>query len=124
MKSLQFLMQKQLQQGGIAVPCGRHSFMEVVEVATGRVWMSVEPATQQDYGLLLKKLDKAFRGVGLGDASMDATLFRHSPNCEGEPVHERNIAGRQFMHVAIPGEPFVHSDGMIQIEVNKFHVVG
>jgi hypothetical protein len=57
-------MQKQLQQGGIAVPYGRHSFMEVVEVATGRVWMSVEPATQQDYDLLLKKLDKAFRGVG------------------------------------------------------------
>ena len=28
------------------------------------------------------------------------------------------------MHVAIPGEPFVHSDGMIQIEVNKSHVVG
>ena len=80
MKSLQSLMQKQLQQGGIAVPCGRHSFMEVVEVATGRVWMSVEPATQQDYDLLLKKLDKAFRGVGLGDASMDAALFRYSPN--------------------------------------------
>jgi len=122
--SLQSLMQKQLQQGGIAVPYGRHSFMEVVEVATGRVWMSVEPATQQDYDLLLKKLDEAFRGVGVGDASMDATLFRHSPNAEGEPVYQRNIAGRQFMYVAIPGEPFVHSDGMIQIEVNKSHVVG
>lgn len=124
MTSLQSLMQKQLQQGGIAVPYGRHSFMEVVEVATGRVWMSVEPATQQDYDLLLKKLDEAFRGVGVGDASMDATLFRHSPNAEGEPVYQRNIAGRQFMYVAIPGEPFVHSDGMIQIEVNKSHVVG
>ena len=124
MTSLQSLMQKQLQKGGIAVPCGRHSFMEIVEVATGRVWMSVEPATQQDYDLLLKKLDEAFRGVGVGDASMDATLFRHSPNAEGEPVYQRNIAGRQFMYVAIPGEPFVHSDGMIQIEVNKSHVVG
>ena len=70
MKSLQSLMQKQLQQGGIAVTYGRHSFMEVVEVATGRVWMSVEPATQQDYDLLLAEMDDAFRGVGVGDASM------------------------------------------------------
>ena len=124
MTSLKNLMQVQLAEGGIAVPYGRNSYMEVVEVATERVWMSVEPATQQDYDLLLKKMDCAFRGVGVGDASMDAALFKHSPNGEGEPVHELNIAGRQFMHVAVPGEPFVHSDGMIQIEVNKSHVVG
>ena len=52
MTSLKNLMQVQLAEGGIAVPYGRNSYMEVVEVATGRVWMSVEPATQQDYDLL------------------------------------------------------------------------
>ena len=70
MTSLKNLMQVQLAEGGIAVPYGRNSYMEVVEVATGRVWMSVEPATQQDYDLLLKEMDGAFRGVGVGDASM------------------------------------------------------
>ena len=115
MTSLKNLMQEQLSEGGIAVTYGRNSHMEVVEVATGRVWMSAEPATQQDYDLLLKELDDSLGGVGVGDASMDAALFRHSPNGEGEPVQERNIAGRQFIHVAIPGKPIVHPGGMMQI---------
>ena len=124
MTSLKNLMQEQLAEGGIAVPYGRHSYMEVVEVATGRVWMSVEPANQQDYDLLLKELDDSLRGVGVGDASMDAALFRHSPNGEREPVQERSIAGRQFIHVAIPDKPVVHPGGMMQIRVSKAHMVG
>ena len=124
MTSLKNLMQEQLSEGGIAVPYGRNSYMEVVEVATGRVWMGVEPANQQDYDLLLKELDDSLRGVGVGDASMDAALFRHSPNGLGEPVQERSIAGRQFIHVAIPGKPVIHPGGMMQIRVNKSHVVG
>ena len=124
MTSLKNLMQEQLSEGGIAVPYGRNSHMEVVEVATGRVWMGVEPAKQQDYDLLLKELDNSLRGVGVGDASMDAAVFRHSPNGEGEPVQERRIAGRQFIHVAIPGKPIVHPGGLMQIRVNKSHVVG
>ena len=124
MTSLKNLMQEQLSEGGIAVPYGRNSHMEVVEVATGRVWMGVEPAKQQDYDLLLKELDDSLRGVGVGDASMDAAVFRHSPNGEGEPVQERSIAGRQFIHVAIPGKPIVHPGGLMQIRVNKSHVVG
>jgi hypothetical protein len=124
MKSLKTLMQEQLPEGGIAVPYGRNSHMEVVEVATGRVWMSLDPAIRQDYDLLLEELDDSLRGVGVGDASMDAALFRYSPDGEGEPVREREIGGRQFINVAIPGEPTVHSDGMMQIMVNKSHVVG
>ena len=124
MTSLKNLMQEQLAEGGIAVPYGRNSYMEVVEVATGRVWMSVEPANQQDYDLLLKELDDSLRGVGVGDASMDAALFRHSPNGEREPVQERSIAGRQFIHVAIPDKPVVHPGGMMQIRVSKAHMVG
>jgi len=117
-------MQEQLPEGGIAVPYGRNSHMEVVEVATGRVWMSLDPASQQDYDQLLEELDDSWRGVGVGDASMDAALFRHSPDGEGEPVRERDIGGRRFINVAIPGEPRVHTGGMMQIMVNKSHVVG
>ena len=124
MKSLKTLMQEQLPEGGIAVPYGRNSHMEVVEVATGRVWMSLDPASQQEYDQLLEEMDDSLRGVGVGDASMDAALFRHSPDGEGEPVREREICGRRFSNVAIPGEPTVHPGGMMQIMVNKSHVVG
>ena len=124
MKSLQALMQEQLPQGGVAVPPGRNMHMEVVEVANGRVWMSADPATQQDYEALLEVLGDSLRGIGIGVASMDAALFRYSPDGEGDPVRERDIGGRRFINVAIPGKPTVHPGGMMQIMVNKAHVLG
>ena len=124
MKTLQELMQEQLPEGGVAVPYGRNRHMEVAEVASGRVWMSVDPATPKDYDILLETLDKSLRGVGIGAAAMDAALFQYSPDVEGEPVRERDIGGRRFINVAVPGEPTVHPGGMIKILVNKAHVVG
>ena len=124
MKSLQELMQEQLPEGGIAVPYGRNLHMEVAEVATGRVWMSLDPATPQDYRLLLETLDDSLRGIGVGSAAMDAALFRYSPDGEGEPVRERDIGGKRFINVAIPGEPAAHPGGMMEIVVNKAHVLG
>ena len=124
MKSLQELMREELPEGGVAVPYGRNLHMEVVEVATGRVWMSVDPATPQDYDILLESLDESLRGVGIGAAAMDAALFRYSPDGEGEPVRERDVGGRRFINVAVPGEPTVHPGGMMKILVNKAHVVG
>ena len=124
MKSLRELMQEQLPEGGVAVPYGRNLHMEVVEVASGRVWMSVDPATPQDYDILLETLDDSLRGVGIGAAAMDAALFRYSPGGEGEPVRGRAIGGRQFINVAVPGEPTLQPDGMMKILVDKAHVVG
>jgi hypothetical protein len=124
MKSLQTLMHEQLPEGGVAIPGGRDLHMELIEVATGRVWMSVEPATRQDYDTLLAGLDESLRGVGIGAAAMDAALFRCSPNGEGEPVRERVIGGRRFIHVAIPGDRTTLPGGMVQIMVDKAHVLG
>lgn len=124
MESLETLMQANLPEGGVATPYGRNSHMEIAEVATGRVWMSVDPATQQDFDELKKTLDDSLRGLGVGVASMDAALFRYSPDGEGEPVRERVIGGRRFINVAIPGEPVIHAGGMMQIMVNKAHVLG
>ena len=70
MKSLQSLMQEQLPEGGVAIPGGRDPHMELIEVATGRVWMSVEAATQQDYDELLQGLDASLHGIGIGAAAM------------------------------------------------------
>jgi hypothetical protein len=124
MKTLQELMKAQLPEGGVAVPYGRNLHMEVVEVATGRVWMSTDPVTPQDYDILLETLDESLRGVGVGVAAMDAALFRCSPGGESEPVRERDIGGRRYINVAVPGEPAVHPGGMMECKVNKAHVVG
>jgi hypothetical protein len=117
-------MQEHLPEGGVAVPYGRNLHMEVVEVATGRVWMSVDPVAPRDYDLFMESLDDSLRGIGIGLAAMDAALFRHSPDGEGEAVREREISGRRFINVAIPGEPTVLPGGLMQIMVNKAHVLG
>jgi hypothetical protein len=124
MKSLQTLMQEQLQDGGVVIPGGRDPHMEVIEVTTGQVWMSVEPASQQEYDALLEELDESLRGVGIGAAAMDAALFHYSPNGEGESVRERTIGGRRFINVAIPGDRTSLPGGMLQMVVNKAHVPG
>ena len=124
MKSLQALMQEKLAEGGVMVGGGRDPHIEVIEVATGRVWMSVEPVTQQDYDALLEGLGESLRPIGIGSAAMDAALFQYSPNCEGEPVCERTIGGHRFINVAIPGDRASLPGGMMQIMVNKAHVLG
>jgi hypothetical protein len=124
MKSLQTLMQEQLKEGGVAIPGGRDPHMEVIEVAKGRVWMSLEPATLQDYDALLEGLDESLHGLGIAAAAMDTALFQYSPNGEGEPVRERTVGGRRFINVAIPGERSKMHGGMTKIMVNKAHVLG
>ncbi len=124
MRSLQSLMQEQLPEGGVAVVGARDPHIEVIEIANGRVWMSLEPASQQDYAELLEELDESVHGVGIGVASMDAALFQYSPNGEGEPVRERMIGGRRFINVAIPVEQTPLPGGMVEIMVNKAHVLG
>jgi hypothetical protein len=122
METLDSIMKNQLPAGGVIIPSGRNMHMEVIETQTGLVWMSVEPGTQQDFDSL--ELDDSLRGVGLGAAVMDAALFQHSPSAEGEPVRERMIGGHRFINVAIPGQATPLSGGMIELMVNKAHVVG
>ena len=62
LKTLQGMMQAELPEGGVAIPDGRNTHVEVVDVATGQVWMSVEPATKQDYDSLRAGLDDSLRG--------------------------------------------------------------
>tara|TARA_R110002124_G_scaffold130376_3_gene292276 strand:+ start:3246 stop:3689 length:444 start_codon:yes stop_codon:yes gene_type:complete len=40
------LMREQLPEGGYVVPGGRALFMEVIDTATGEVWMSAAPVQQ------------------------------------------------------------------------------
>ena len=122
METLDNLMKSQLSPGGVVIPGGREQHMEVIETQTGLVWMSVEVVTQQDFDNL--ELGDSLRGVGIAAAGMDAALFLHSPNAEGESVRERMIGGHRFINVAIPGEATPLPGGMIELMVNKAHVVG
>jgi hypothetical protein len=80
--------------------------------------MSVEVVTQQDFDKL--ELGDNFRRVGIAAARMDAALFSHSPNGEGEPVRERMISGHRFINVAAPGESRPLPGGMIELMVWRF----
>jgi hypothetical protein len=122
METLESLMQKQLPPGGVVIPGGRDMHMEVIDTQTGLVWMSVEVVTKQDFDNL--ELDDTFRPVGIAAARMDAALFRHSPDGEGEPVRERVISGHHFINVAAPGAAKPLPGGMIELMVNKAHVIG
>ena len=124
METLDSLMQAQLNLGGVAIPGARDMHMEVIDTE-GLVWMSVEVVTQNEFDNL--NLDVSLRpvgGLGVGVAAMDAALFKHSPSAEGKPMRERIIDGHRFINVAIPGQPTPLSDGMLEIMVNKAHVLG
>lgn len=124
METLDSLMRAQLPPGGVAIPGARDMHIEVIDT-DGLVWMSVEVATQRDFDNLT--LDDTLRpvgGLGVGVAAMDAALFKHSPGVTDKPVRERIIDGHRFINVAIPGQPTPLSGGMLEIMVNKGHVLG
>ena len=124
MSALADLMRAQLPAGGILVPGGSEPHMEVIEAATGQVWMSLEPATRQDYEALLPQLDESLQPIGIGAAAMDAALFQHSPGGPDKPVRERTIGGHRFINVAIPGQRSSLPGGMMEMMVEKAHVIG
>lgn len=122
MTTLASLMQEQLPSGGVAVPGGREFHMEVIDIQTGLVWMSLEVATREDFENLA--LGDTLKPVGLGAAAMDMALFKYSPDAQGQPMRQREIDGYRFINVAKPGESVKLPGGMIEILVNKAHVLG
>ena len=124
MQRLDYLMQQQLPEGGIAVPdtCDLH--MEVIDITSGLVWMSYEAVTEADY--LGLELGDSLRGVGIAHAAMDTSQFQYSPGAPEEPVRERMIGGHRFINVAqtkLLKAPVQHGN-MKEIMVEKAHVIG
>ena len=117
MKSLQALMQEKLAEGGVMVGGGRDPHIEVIEVATGRVWMSVEPATQQDYDALLEGLDESLRPIGIGSAAMDAALFQFNPNTGGSILLDPAI---KFREIPTTGSTYLAYSPGIMVNVFNF----
>ena len=124
MKSLDSLMEECLPAGGVMVKGGRGLYMEVREKASGTVWMSLDPVTKEDFASL--ELSEEYEHLGFARASMDRALFVHSPDDEMQPVRLRDIGGRTYINVALPGEPQfpTQPQGAVELMVNKAHVLG
>jgi len=123
-KSLDELMRVSLQEGGYAVPGGRGYFMEVMDTATGLVWMSAAPVQLADFAAL--EPGASMGKLGIARASMDCAAFQYSPGAPGAPVLERVIDGRLFINVAAPlaQTPSALPGGPVEISVDKAHLIG
>lgn len=127
MTSLDDLMNETLGDGGLRVLGGRDLYGEVMENATGTIWMALEPITREEHASL--DVGDLYSPTGVGLASMDAAIFSHSPNHAADPVRERTIGGRRFINVAEADGPDAitppsETDGPTTIRVNKAHVLG
>lgn len=123
-KTLDQMMRENLQAGGYAVVGGRDLYMEVMDTATGLVWMSAAPVQAADFEAL--ELEPSLVKVGIARAPMDRAAFQYSPGTPGSPVRERLINGRLYINVAAPMEktPPTLTGGPIRISVNKAHMIG
>ena len=96
---------------------------EVIEVATRRVWQSVEPISREAFEQLA--LPEGISPVGRGAGVMDAHYFRQSPGAKGPgPVRDRVIDGRRFIHCANPpaaGAEQPIAGGPARLMVDKHH---
>jgi hypothetical protein len=123
-KPLDTMMQESLEEGGYAVDGGRDLYMEVMDTATGLVWMTAAPVQIEDYEAL--ELEESLVKVGIARAPMDSAAFQYSPGAPGEPVRQRVIDGRLYINVAAPLEqtPPALAGGPIEISVSKAHTIG
>jgi len=124
MTTLAKLITEQLGDGGKLVEGGYASYAEVADTSTGKVWMTLTPATQADLDSL--DLPDGYVRVGSAQSSMDQAGFRHAPMDANSPVPVREIAGRMFINVAVPETPEMPAEegGPIHVMVNKGHVIG
>ncbi len=122
--SLDTMLRESIQDGGFAVSGGRDLYMEVMDTATGLVWMTAAPVEMADYAAL--ELEEPLVKVGIARAPMDRAAFQSSPGAPGEPVRERVIDGRLYINVAAPLEqkPPSVPGGPAEISVDKAHVIG
>ena len=118
---LSALMQEALPEDGVWLP-EQKPHMEIMDETTGDVWMSVDGVTPQQFKAFA--LPNSWRKVGRAAGAMDQALFRQSPNDSEAPVREQIINDLRFINVAQPSAPGQSPSGLIEIMVNKAHVLG
>lgn len=99
-----------------------HLHGEVLDTATGTVWLGQEPMSREEFDRL--ELPDGFVKTGIGEAVADAAFFRRSPGAEADgPLETRDIAGVRFSLVARPGAPDSPLPGLFVLPVHKHHRV-
>jgi hypothetical protein len=96
--------------------------MEIMDEANANVWMTVDAVTQQQFDEFV--LPQNWRKVGRATGAMDQALFCRSPNNREAFVQEKIIKGLRFIHVAQPAPASQSSSGLIEVMVDKAHVLG
>lgn len=96
--------------------------LEILEPATGAVWLAQRPITQTHAASL--QLPEGFVVSGIGEAVADLAYFRRSPGATADaPLITREIDGIRFAYVARPGSPEPGFTGVLVIPVEKHHRV-
>ena len=121
MSGLSLLMQQMLPDGGVWLP-EKKAHMEIMDQSNTNVWMTVDAVSQQQFDDYSPPDN--WRKVGRAVGAMDQALFRHSPDGDTKPVLEQVINELRFIHVARPAAPSQSASGLIEISVNKSHVLG
>ena len=103
----------------------RQAHMEVMNPATGDVWLLQDPISIEEFTSL--RVEPPWVKVGFTTASMDSAGFRRSPGADADgPVETREIGGRRFARVAKVRKFGGFAAGAVptRIEVEKHHLVG
>jgi len=105
---------------------GLSIYGEIMDLATGNVWMCQQAFSAAEYDALT--LPEGFIKSGAARASYDAAFFRRPPMAEVDgPLDTMDVDGRTFSLVAIPGQVDAGfdyaTDGLLALEVNKHHSV-
>ena len=94
---------------------------ELMEVATGRVFLSQEPATAAEVASF--ETPEGFRHALVGEAVADMAFFARSPGADDDgPVETIELGGRRFAFVAQPVEIATLASGAIEMTIDKHHV--
>ncbi len=103
---------------------GAGMFMECVDPATQKTWMTISPVTLADFKAW--EPETPYLKTGVGKATMDMAAFRHDPSSSDVPVQFQDIGGHRCIHVAKPAELGApeHAGMPTRIMVIKGHTLG
>jgi len=96
--------------------------LELMEAATGRVFLSQEPATAAEVASF--ETPERFRHALVGEAVADMAFFARSPGADDDgPVEMIELGGRRFAFVARSVEIATLASGAVEMTIDKHHAV-
>ena len=95
---------------------------EIIEGATGRVWICQAPMTRDEYDALPAGVPDGYAPLGIGRSVADVAYFRRSPGAaEDGPVETQAVGDHTFSFIAIGGDRQSSPRGIMVLPVDKHH---